>query len=108
MSQILTPESTVRDLYATPVGHDVLARIMLQLGASEKILTNPVTGNLKLKWLFSMAKKQIDPSFLDVVLKLVNTEKDVPADRIRSGGHLRKAGLSEESWGKCDLALADL
>ncbi|MBR1758960.1 MAG: alpha-glucosidase [Lachnospiraceae bacterium] len=82
MSKMLTPDSTVRELYATPVGHDVLAKVLMQLGIAEGLLTNPVVGNLKLKWIFSLAKKQINPSFLDTLLALVNSEKDVPADRI--------------------------
>ena len=30
MRRELTPQSTVRELFETPVGHDVLAKILLQ------------------------------------------------------------------------------
>ena len=49
MRNELTPESTVRDLYATPVGHDILAKILLQLNISEDLVTGPLIGRMKLK-----------------------------------------------------------
>ena len=74
----LTLESRVRDLYQTPVGHDALAKVLMQLGMSEKILSGGVLSGLKLKNLAALTKKKLGPDFFDAVLKLVNTEKDVP------------------------------
>ena len=33
----LTYDSTVGELYASPVGHDALARVLLQLGLPERL-----------------------------------------------------------------------
>ncbi len=34
-------DSTLGELYRSPVGHDALARVLLQLGLAERALTNP-------------------------------------------------------------------
>jgi len=39
-SKQLTLNSKVGELYATPVGHDTIAKVLLQLGLSEKVITN--------------------------------------------------------------------
>ena len=74
----LTLESRVGDLYRTPVGHDALAKVLLQLGIPEWAVTNGVVSGLKLKTLAGMTKKMLGSDFFDAVLKLVNTEPDVP------------------------------
>ena len=102
MRNELTPESTVRDLYATPVGHDILAKILLQLNISEDLVTGPLIGRMKLKWLFGLAKKQIAPGFLEKLLHLVNSEPDVPADQM-TPMERELAGITDEvthAWWK--------
>ena len=42
----LTLESKVKDLYETVIGHDALAKVLLQLNISEKAITNPIVGSL--------------------------------------------------------------
>lgn len=74
----LTMGSTLGELYANPVGHDALAKVLMQLNVPEKVLTNGLVSNLKLKTVANLAKKQIDPDFFEAVLKLVNVEPDVP------------------------------
>ena len=74
----LTLESQVKDLYQTPIGHDALYKVLLQLNLSEKIITNPLIGSLKLKTLASLTKNQLGPDFFEALLNLVNTEKDEP------------------------------
>ena len=75
----LTYDSTVRDLYRTPVGHDALARVLLQLGLPEQVLTNPLAAGLKLRTLARLTRKKLGPDFLDALLHLVNLERDEPA-----------------------------
>ena len=41
----LTLNSKVGDLYKTPVGHDTLAKVLMQLGLSEKLITNGLVSN---------------------------------------------------------------
>ena len=50
----LTLDSQVKDLYETVIGHDALAKVLLQLNISEKAITNPLVGSLKLKTLASL------------------------------------------------------
>ena len=74
----LTLESRVSDLYQTPVGHDVLAKILLQLGISEKIIKKGILSRMKLKTVAALTKKKLGEGFIEAVLQLVNTEEDVP------------------------------
>ena len=78
MSEKLTIQSKIKELYATPVGHDTLAKVLMQLGISEKAITNPVVGNLKLKTLAALAEKPLGEGFFEALLHLINSEPDVP------------------------------
>ena len=78
MGSKLTINSKIGELYATPVGHDTMAKVLMQLGISEKAITNPVVSNLKLKTLASLTKKPLGDGFFEALLKLVNGEPDVP------------------------------
>ncbi len=82
MKQDLTMESTVRELYETPIGHDVLAKVLLQMGIAEKWLQNPIIGGRKLKTLAKLTQKQFDAAFWQALIDLVNAETAIPADRI--------------------------
>lgn len=88
----LTLESRVGDLYRTPVGHDALAKVLLQLGIPEWAITNGVVSGLKLKTLAGLTKKMLGNDFFDAVLKLVNTEPDVP---VASKGAITKKWWKE-------------
>ena len=37
----LTMESKIGELYASPIGHDAIYKVLLQLGISEKVIQNP-------------------------------------------------------------------
>ena len=74
----LTYDSRVKDLYRNPVGHDALARVLLQLGLPERVLTNPVVANLKLRTAADLAGKKLGRDFFDTLLHLVNLERDEP------------------------------
>jgi len=74
----LTLDSTIRQLYQTPVGHDALARVLLQLGLPEKALTNPLVANRKLRTVAGLTGKKLGPDFYEALLRLVNLEGDEP------------------------------
>ena len=40
MNEKLTMKSSLREVYAQPVGHDILKKIMLQTGMQERLLDN--------------------------------------------------------------------
>lgn len=60
----LTYGSRIKDLYQTPVGHDALARVLLQLGFPERVITNPAVANLKLRTVAGLAGKSWGRVFL--------------------------------------------
>lgn len=74
--KLLTLNSTIGRLFENPVGHDALAKILLQLGLPEKAITNPIISNLKLKMVAGLTKKKLGPDFYDALLRLVNSEAD--------------------------------
>ena len=71
--------SKIKDIYANPIGHDIFAKLLMQLGKSERLITNPIIGNLKLGTLEHMLKGKVEPSLFDAILTLLNTEQDKPA-----------------------------
>lgn len=79
MSKKLTLESKIGELYRSPVGHDALAKVLLQIGLPEKVITNPVVAGMKLKTVAGMTKKKLGTDFYEALLKLVNSEQDDPA-----------------------------
>jgi len=75
---MLTKNSRIGELYANPVGKDVLGKVLLLAGKSDKIIRNPLISGIKLKTLPKLARGKIDESFIDALLELVNGERDVP------------------------------
>lgn len=86
----LTLNSKIGELYKSPIGHDALAKVLLQLGLSDKVLTNPIVSNLKLKTIANLTKNQLGPTFFEALLNLVNIEKDVP--------FVSKGEISKKWW----------
>lgn len=76
----ITKESTLKEVYASPVGHDVLQKILLQYGIGDAILKNGLSGSLKLKTVMKLSKRMLDESFWETFLQLINSEHDVPRD----------------------------
>lgn len=76
---MITKDSKIREIYSSPVGHDILNKILMQIGLNEKVLTNPLVGNLKLKNIIPLTKKILSPNFFDTFISLLNSEKDMPA-----------------------------
>lgn len=70
--------SKIGTLYATPIGHDTIFKVLMQLGLSEKLITNKMVSNMKLGTLARLTKKQLGDGFFEALLKLVNSEEDVP------------------------------
>ncbi len=78
--------STLGDLYDSPVGHDVVEKILLTLGIPKKAVDNPVVRRMNIGRLTkagTLAKyfgKDFDPEFVEKLLALINSEKDEPGD----------------------------
>lgn len=80
--------SKIKDVYANPIGHDILYKLLLQLNKSEKLITNPIVKNLRLKTLMTVTKRSLGNEFFVTFLELLNSEEDVP--RVSSSGIIRR------------------
>ena len=69
-------DSTIRDVYANPIGHDIIAKILLQAGLPSFLVENPAASHLKLKWLVKPLSHLLDGDFWPAFLKLVNQEEE--------------------------------
>ena len=91
-NKMLSLESKIGELYNNPVGHDAFAKVLLQLGISEKVITNKFISNMKLKYLAQIAKRPLGDDFFDALLHLINSEADVP---VASKGKITKKWWKE-------------
>ncbi len=89
MNQLLTPESKLKEIYAHPVGHDIIHRVLTALRLKDGLVNNPIVGNMKLQVLSSLLKKNLGD--YASLLTLLNTEQDVPA---------QGTGEIKEAWWK--------
>ena len=87
----LTMSSRIGELYATPIGHDILCKVLMQMGKSEKLVTNPAVARIPLKIAARLTSGILDRGFWETFLHLVNSEQEVP-------GPLD--GPLEEAWWK--------
>jgi len=71
-----TLKSKVSEVYANPIGRDIVDKLVLQTGISEKLLKNPLTMNMKLETLSARFGKKQDAGFADAVLALLNSEQN--------------------------------
>lgn len=79
MTNALTMESTVGEVYNTPIGHDILFKILMQVGKPEFTITNPLVSHMKLKQIAPLTKRILDEGFWDAFLNLINSEHARPA-----------------------------
>jgi len=86
----LTLNSRLMEAYANPVGHDAIGKVLMQLGLSDKLITNPVVGNLKLSTIAKIAGSKLDAGFLQAIVNLLNSECEIPAEH--------KGPVSEKWW----------
>ena len=84
--------STIKEIYKTPVGHDVVDKLFMALGAKQNGLTKAVTGNIKLKSLPKLTNNLVSDEMLDSLIRLINSEKSVPVHGI---GKVKKAWWKE-------------
>lgn len=88
---MLTINSKLKDVFANPVGHDVICKILLQMNQSEHIINNPLIGNMRLATLKKLAGQKIGAGFFETLLTLLNSEPDIPAG---------KDGPTQKKWWK--------
>ena len=79
MAKKMTMESKLSEVYATPIGRDMIGKVLMQLGVSDKLITNQLVGNMKLATIAKLAKGQLEQSFFEAILNLLNAEGEQPA-----------------------------
>ncbi len=89
---MLTKKSRIKDIYANPIGRDIIDRVALQLNINKKVITNPIIGNMRLKTLPKLLKGKLKEGFVDVVLTLLNTEQETALSDV---GEIQKAWWKE-------------
>ncbi len=72
-NSVITEKSKIKEVYQSPIGHDIIHRILLQMGKSERLIKNAIVGNLKLKTLGSLTKGLLGEGFMDTFLELLNS-----------------------------------
>ncbi len=70
--------STIEDVYAHPLGRDVIDKILLQLGRSRRWVDNPVIRRLPLRLIDGLGHRFMGRGFMDTLLDLLNDTPDSP------------------------------
>ncbi|PKM74439.1 MAG: alpha-glucosidase [Firmicutes bacterium HGW-Firmicutes-16] len=75
---MLTKNSSVKELYAHPVGRDILRKALLLVGKNDKLVRNPLISAIKLKLLPKLSGGKVSMGFIDALLEILNGEPDTP------------------------------
>ena len=65
--------STIGEIYASPLGRDVVDRLLMQIGRSPRWVDNPAVRRVRLGWIEKAAGKWVGDGFIDTVIDLLNT-----------------------------------
>ncbi len=74
MSKQLNYQSKIKEIYKSPIGHDIVSKLLLQMNLKESMITNKIIGNLRLKTIATLTKKTFDDGFFQTLLELLNSE----------------------------------
>ena len=79
---MITKNSRIKEAYNTPVGRDIISKILMQANIKDKYVKGGIIGNLKLKTLSSLSRGKISEGFLDTFTNLLNRDAsyDAPKD----------------------------
>ena len=72
----ITPNSTLKEVMATPIGADMIDTVMYYGGIPEKVLNNPLVGNMKLSALPKMLGDKLDETSLGYICDVLNLAKE--------------------------------
>ena len=75
---MLTINSRLREVYAHPIGRDLLKKVLFQKSLRDWVITNPLVSRLKLKTLPFFTLGYVDRAFLDRFLQVLNSAPDRP------------------------------
>ena len=75
----ISRRSRIRDVYAHPLGRDIVDKILMQLGRSPKWVDNPLVGSIRLGALARIGRG-VDEAFVETLITLLNQHPDRPID----------------------------
>lgn len=71
--------SKICEVYANPIGRDIIRRLLLQINLPACIIENTFTENLSLHTVAKLTQKKLGTGFFNTLIKLLNQETDSPA-----------------------------
>lgn len=79
---MITRNSKIKEAFNTPVGHDVISKILLQANIKDKYVKGGIIGNLKLKTLAKLSGGKVSEGFLNTFINLLNRDdsNEAPKD----------------------------
>lgn len=83
--------ATVAEVYAHPLGRDIIDKVLLQAGRRRAWVTNPLVSRLRLKHLDRLLGRRLGDDFVGTLLQLLSDCPDAPP---------RDAGPIEATWWK--------
>ena len=75
---LLTVESRLKEVFAHPIGRDLLKKLLFQLGLGDRVLVNPLVARVKLKALPFLTRGFVDRAMLESFLEVLNSVPDRP------------------------------
>lgn len=75
---LITRETPMAEIMASPAGHDIIMKALYQVGISGDILKKGPLSKLTLDKLQKITFGKIDDAFIDSILGILNIEKDIP------------------------------
>jgi len=79
MAMTINLKTSLRRIYAHPVGRDVIDKLLLQLDKPAWLVDNPLVGGLTLGLVKKLLGKRVGDGFYEALLELLNSEHDVPS-----------------------------
>ena len=70
----ISNQSTLKEIYKNPVGHDILQKLFLQMNLKKSWLENPLIQHLKLGWIRKILGKKVSADFFEALIGLLNQE----------------------------------
>lgn len=75
---LVTKQTKLKDILATPAGHDIIMKACSSMGISGEFLGKAPLSNLTLEFLSKASLGKIDDDFIDSIISILNSEPDVP------------------------------
>ncbi|MCL1851480.1 MAG: alpha-glucosidase [Peptococcaceae bacterium] len=77
---MLTLQSKLREVRAHPIGSDIIDKLLLLMNLPSWLIDNPIAGGMSLNTLRILTGRVVSPGFFEAVLKVLNSEPEVPVD----------------------------